>query len=99
MTGKEKLSEKDVSSRMSGLSGWEHKDGKLHKQFEFASFPEAFGFMATVAIHAQATGHHPDWCNSYTKVTVDLSSHDVGGLSERDFKLAALMDRLARGLV
>ncbi len=92
------LSPDEVKQRMTSLDdGWEVREGELRKQFEFESFPAAFGWMTSVAIHAQQMDHHPDWSNSYRKVMVALVSHDVGGLSERDFRLAAVMDGLAAG--
>lgn len=95
MSRGEPLPADDVDRRLRSLDGWEVREGRLHREFEFESFAEAFGFMAGAAIHAQEMDHHPDWSNSYTKVVVDLISHDVRGLSERDFRLAATMDRLA----
>jgi 4a-hydroxytetrahydrobiopterin dehydratase len=91
------LSDADITQRVALLDGWQVRDGKLHREFEFDSFAAAFGFMTSVAIHAQEMNHHPDWFNSYTKVVVDLLSHDVNGLSERDFRLAAVMDGLYTG--
>jgi 4a-hydroxytetrahydrobiopterin dehydratase len=87
----------EIASRVAELDGWSVRDGRLHREFEFESFAEAFGFMASVAIHAQEMNHHPDWFNSYTKLVVDLKSHDVDGLTGRDFRLAAIMDRLYAG--
>jgi len=64
-------------------------NGKLHKEYQFADFVHAFGFMATSAIAIERMNHHPEWFNAYNKVTVDLSSHDVGGISSRATQLAA----------
>jgi 4a-hydroxytetrahydrobiopterin dehydratase len=74
--------------------GWTVVDGKLHREFTFADFAEAFGFMARAALAAEKMDHHPDWSNSYNTVTVDLSSHDVGGLTDRDERLARRMNEL-----
>ena len=77
---------------MSGLvvvpEGWEERDGQLHRELEFADFSEAFGFMARVALLAEKLNHHPDWSNSWNRVVIDLTSHDVGGLTRRDVRLA-----------
>jgi len=73
---------------------WEIKEQKLSKTFVFLNFIEAFGFMTRVAIHAEKQNHHPEWFNVYKTVQVDLTTHEVGGLSERDFKLATTMDKL-----
>jgi 4a-hydroxytetrahydrobiopterin dehydratase len=77
--------------------GWELVDGTLHREFAFADFVEAFGFMTSAALVAQAMDHHPDWSNSWNRVIVDLSSHDAGTVTERDVTLARRMDELAGG--
>ena len=71
---------------------WEERDGALHRHFEFADFSEAFGFMTRVALLAEAKDHHPDWSNSWNRVTIDIVSHAAGGLTERCFELAAAVD-------
>lgn len=71
---------------------WQVVDGKLHKEFVFADFIEAFGFMTRCAITAEKMNHHPEWFNVYKKVTVDLMTHEAGGLTELDFGLAQSMD-------
>jgi 4a-hydroxytetrahydrobiopterin dehydratase len=68
--------------------GWAVADGKLHREIEFHNFVEAFGFMSMVALLAEKADHHPDWSNSYNKVTIDLVSHDKGGITDRDHDLA-----------
>lgn len=89
-----KLSEREVRERVAALPLWSVRDGKLHREFEFKDFVDAFGFMTSVALLAERRNHHPDWSNGYNRVTIDLSSHDVGGLSQRDFDLAAAIDEL-----
>jgi 4a-hydroxytetrahydrobiopterin dehydratase len=74
---------------------WELREGKLHKAFAFPDFVHAFGFMTKAALVAESMDHHPEWTNVYRHVTVDLSTHDAGGLTELDFALAARMERLA----
>jgi 4a-hydroxytetrahydrobiopterin dehydratase len=92
-----RLSDEEIRGRLSGLPGWEVRDGKLHREFRFASFVEAFGFMTSVALVAESRNHHPDWSNVYDRVVVDLVTHDAGGITERDFELAraasALVDQ------
>lgn len=68
----------------------------LGKTFMFKNFVEAFGWMTRIAIHAEKLNHHPDWLNSYKRVDVTLSTHDTGGLTKLDVKLAGIMDRLFR---
>jgi 4a-hydroxytetrahydrobiopterin dehydratase len=70
---------------------------KLHKTYQFSDFVEAFGFMSKVALIAERMNHHPEWFNVYRTVVVDLTTHDAGGLSARDFKLASEMDQVANG--
>lgn len=78
-------------------AGWQSaKDGKaIYKQFKFKNFVEAFGFMTRAAIHAEKLNHHPEWFNVYNRVEVTLTTHDTGGLSDLDGKLARIMDKLA----
>lgn len=74
---------------------WEEKDNKLKKTFKFADFTEAFAFMCRVAFLAEAHGHHPDWSNSYNKVTIELTTHDKGNIvTDKDRKLAQAIDQL-----
>ena len=89
------LSADEIAARIGNLEGWSERAGKLHRELRFGSFPEAFAFMTRVALEAERMNHHPDWFNSYTTVVIDLSSHDVGGISERDFRLAAAIDTAA----
>ncbi|PCJ48501.1 MAG: 4a-hydroxytetrahydrobiopterin dehydratase [Gammaproteobacteria bacterium] len=73
-------------------SPWTIKDGKLRKAFKFGSFVEAFGFMTRVAILAEKSNHHPEWFNVYNKVDIELITHEVSGISKRDFELATLIN-------
>ncbi len=76
-------------------AGWE-KDGEaLAKSFSFRNFSEAFGWMARVALAAEKADHHPDWSNSWNKVEVRLTTHSAGALTEKDLKLASVMEKLA----
>ncbi len=91
----DKLSDAAIAERLKTLSGWELVNGKLHRVFKFANFIEAFGFMTRAAIEAEKMDHHPEWFNVYSKVAVDLTTHEADGISERDFELAATMNALA----
>lgn len=91
----EKLTDDEVNRRLTALPGWTLRDGALFREIRFASFAEAFGFMASAAIVAQEMDHHPDWTNVYDRVTIRLSSHDVKGISARDFTLAERMNAFA----
>lgn len=90
----EKLNEDQIKTKLSDLSGWALEDNTLHKVFQFDDFVSAFGFMSQAALHAEKMNHHPDWSNVYNKVEVNLSTHDAGGITEKDFKLASAMDGL-----
>ncbi len=91
----QKLSEADVTSRLPEISGWELTGGKLRRELVFDTFVHAFGFMTSVALLAEAMNHHPDWSNVYSRVTIDLNTHDVGGISDLDFQLAKKINDLA----
>ena len=73
---------------------WVIENEKLHKEFVFSNFIEAFGFMTQVAIIAEAMNHHPEWSNVYKKVVIDLTTHEAGGLTELDFQLAAKVEKI-----
>lgn len=90
----QKLSAKEVTAELKKRKGWRVQHENLHRVFEFSDFVHAFGFMASVALAAEAMNHHPDWSNSWNKVTVNLVTHSAGGLTKNDFALAAKMDAL-----
>ena len=96
MTTLAPLSKEELNVALSQISDWSIKDGKLHRQFQFASFVEAFGFMSSVALVAEAAGHHPEWFNVYNCVTIDLTTHDAGGITSKDIELASKVNKLAK---
>jgi 4a-hydroxytetrahydrobiopterin dehydratase len=74
---------------------WTEREGRLDREFEFADFSEAFGFMTRVALLAEQAGHHPDWSNSWNRVRISLTTHDAGSVvTDQDRDLAAAIDRL-----
>lgn len=95
MSEREKLAGDALAEAVAGLPGWSLRDGKLHREFRFPDFVAAFGFMTRVALVAEAMDHHPEWSNVYSRVSVDLTSHDAGGITTRDVALARRMDELA----
>lgn len=95
MTSREVLSESALAEEIARLDGWSTRDGKLHKEYTFSDFVEAFGFMASAALCAERRNHHPAWHNVYNKVTVDLWTHDAGGITMFDVELARDLDRAA----
>lgn len=90
-----KLTDAEINAQLEEISGWTVENEKLHKEFQFDSFVEAFGFMASVALIAESMNHHPEWFNVYNRVTVDLATHDAGGISALDFELAKKIDALS----
>ena len=93
-----KLTAAEIETELAKVPGWSVKAGKLHRELKFESFVEAFGFMTSVALVAEATNHHPEWFNVYGRVLIDLTTHDAGGISTRDFKLARAIDKIAHGV-
>ncbi len=90
-----RLSPEDCAARAARIPAWKLEDGRLRREFRFPDFAAAFGFMARVALLAEKADHHPDWSNSYSKVVIELCTHDAGGLTTRDFDLAQAIDRAA----
>ncbi len=90
----EKLSEQAIEHELKALPEWKRAGEKIHRSYVFKDFVEAFGFMSRVSLLAERMNHHPEWSNVYNRLEVDLTTHDAGGLSERDFALARQMDQL-----
>ena len=88
------LSDNIIEQKLQGLAGWQLQEEKLYRQFSFGNFVEAFGFMTQVALLAEKMDHHPEWSNVYSRVDIHLTTHDAGGISERDFALAQAIDAL-----
>ena len=93
-----KLSESEISATLAALPGWSVVSGKLHREYKFPDFIHAFGFMATSAIAIEAMNHHPEWFNVWNRVTIDLMTHDSGGITTNDTKLAAKLEEIAKRL-
>ncbi len=94
----DKLPEAIISATLSKLPGWTVVAGKLHREYQFPDFIHAFGFMATAAIAIEKMNHHPEWLNAYNKVKVDLTTHDAGGITQKDIDLAMTLEGLAKKL-
>ena len=90
----QEMSADGIDKALESLSGWSLVDGKLHKEFKFKNFVEAFGFMSSVALLAEALDHHPDWHNVYSTVTINLNTHETGGLTNLDVELASKIEAL-----
>lgn len=89
-----KLSETEIQEKLQQVPDWKLIGNSLVREFRFKDFVSAFGFMTRVALEAEKLNHHPDWKNVYNSVTINLNTHDAGGLTELDFKLAASITKL-----
>jgi 4a-hydroxytetrahydrobiopterin dehydratase len=89
-----KISHKEIEKELKDMPGWAIVEGKLHKEFQFNDFNQAFGFMTRAAMHIEKMNHHPEWFNVYNKLIVDLTTHDAGGITENDIKLAKTLNSL-----
>lgn len=90
------LSQDELNSALGQIPGWSIQNNKLHREYKFGSFVDAFGFMSSLALVAEAMGHHPEWFNVYNRVTIDLTTHDAGGITMKDVELARKANELAR---
>ena len=89
-----RLSDEQIKAELVGLPGWSVVNAKLHKDFVFDGFIDAFGFMCKAAIHIEKMNHHPEWFNVYNKISVDLTTHDAGGITQNDIVLARTLNSL-----
>ena len=94
-----RLTDQEVSAALAGLSEWGLEGGKLHRQYKFPDFAHAMGFMATAAPGIEKHDHHPEWSNVYNRVIVYLTTHDAGGITQRDVDLAGRLEAIARKLL
>jgi 4a-hydroxytetrahydrobiopterin dehydratase len=93
-----RLQTEAIQSGLAQLPGWSIVNDKLHREYKFRDFVHAFGFMATAAIAIEKRDHHPEWANVYNRVTVDLTTHDSGGITQADLDLAVLLEGIATKL-
>ena len=91
-----KLTDAQITAELAKTEGWTRTGDKLHREFQFADFVAAFGFMTSAALVAERMNHHPEWFNVYKTVRVDLATHDAGGITALDFELARAMTGLAK---
>ncbi|WP_445381869.1 4a-hydroxytetrahydrobiopterin dehydratase [Robiginitalea sp. IMCC43444] len=90
----DKLSPSEIEDRLKELSGWEFHENALETTIEFENFKEAFTLMCRIAFECEAQNHHPDWSNVYNQLHIRLNTHDAGGVTDKDFRLARSIDRL-----
>ena len=89
-----RLSQTDIDEELKSLPGWNVVNEKLHKEFQFDSFNQAFGFMTRAAMEIEKMNHHPEWFNVYNKITIELTTHDAGGITKNDVNLAKILNSL-----
>ena len=89
-----RLNESEIKNELVKVQGWTVNKNKLTKTFEFRDFGDAFAFMTRIAIEAEKMNHHPEWFNVYNKITVDLTTHDAGGITKNDINLARILNSL-----
>lgn len=87
--------EPEIQKTIDELGTWSVENGKLHREYKFPSFVQAFGFMTQVALLAERAAHHPEWFNVYNRVVVDLTTHEAGGITQKDLDLAREMEQIA----
>lgn len=90
---RQKLPEPEIAKALASLPGWSYADGKLRREFKFEDFVDAWGFMSRCALVAESMNHHPDWSNVWNRVTVELMTHDAGGVTQNDIELARRMNQ------
>ena len=93
-----KLTDAQITAGLASNPSWTVQQGKLHREYKFSDFAHAFGFMATAAPLIEKMNHHPEWSNVYNRVTVDLSTHDAGGITQKDLDLAGVLEAIAKKL-
>lgn len=86
--------EKEVQEKLQDFEGWEYDENAIHTAFEFENFKETFTIMTRIAFEAERLAHHPDWSNVYNKLHITLSTHDAGGVTDKDFEFAKVIDQL-----
>ncbi|MCV0413157.1 4a-hydroxytetrahydrobiopterin dehydratase [Nitrosarchaeum sp.] len=89
-----RLSENDIIEELKKLPGWSVVNEKLHREFQFESFNQAFGFMTRAAMEIEKMNHHPEWFNVYNRITIELTTHDAGGITKNDVNLAKILNSL-----
>ena len=94
MATRTRLDDGQIRAELGGLPGWAVQNAKLHREFKFKDFSEAWGFMCRVALLAEKMNHHPEWFNVWSIVKIELATHDVGGITELDMELARRISKL-----
>jgi len=88
------LSEKNIKEKIKNFQDWTYHENAIHTSLEFKDFKDAFSVMTRIAFEAEKLSHHPDWSNVYNSLNISLSTHDAGGVTDKDFELAKVIDEL-----
>lgn len=89
-----KLDSATIEKKLENLPDWDYFDDAIHSEFEFGNFKDCFSAMSRIAFECEALGHHPDWSNVYNVLKITLTTHDAGGVTEKDFKLAEAIEAI-----
>ncbi|WP_340066631.1 4a-hydroxytetrahydrobiopterin dehydratase [Ascidiimonas aurantiaca] len=90
----EKLTSQQIDEKLKSFEGWEYKENAIETTFEFSDFKDTFSVMTRIAFEAEIMQHHPDWSNVYNTLTIRLSTHDAGGVTQKDFDLAQVIENI-----
>jgi 4a-hydroxytetrahydrobiopterin dehydratase len=93
---RKKMTDAEIAAALPKLAGWTLKGGKLHREYKFPDFKHAMDFMQSAVAKIDKLDHHPEWANVYNRVTVDLNTHDAGGITAKDFELGELLEGLSK---
>lgn len=89
-----KLNTQEIEKKLLRFPDWEYYDNALHAEFEFDNFKDCFGAMSRIAFECEAQNHHPEWTNIYNTLSISLSTHDAGGVTDKDFNLADAIEMI-----
>lgn len=92
-----RLTDQEIASRLVNLDGWELKGNAIERSFKLKNFKEAFSVMTRIAFECEAQNHHPEWSNVYSSLNIRLNTHDAGGITDKDFKLAQVIEGIVEG--
>ncbi|MEO8049680.1 MAG: 4a-hydroxytetrahydrobiopterin dehydratase [Acidobacteriota bacterium] len=93
---REKMTDAEIAAALPKMAGWTVKGGKLHREYKFPDFKRAMEFMQSAVAGIDKLDHHPEWANVYNRITIDLNTHDAGGITAKDFELGELLEGLSR---
>jgi len=90
----EPLQKEEIEKAIQNLDGWEYNENAIHTKIEFKNFKETFSAMTRIAFEAEAQAHHPEWTNVYNQLEISLSTHDAGGVTQKDIEMATTIETL-----